>query len=78
VLNTSGLVYSKEKKIFCRANSELDGPAIDASCDYICISCKDKVRLKRLLNLPLQMVYGRKIPDELQQLSFAEKLLIAG
>jgi len=40
--------------------SELDGPAIDSfSCDYICISCKDKVRLKKLPKFALaRWAYG--------------------
>jgi hypothetical protein len=78
VLNTSGLGFTrKESEYAAEPISELDGPAIDASSDYICISCKDKVRLKRLPKFALaDGLWLGKIPDELQQLRFAEKLLI--
>ena len=57
--------------------SELDGPVIDTSCGYICISCKDKVRHKKLPKFALARgLWLGEIPDELQQLSFAENLLI--
>jgi len=78
VLNTTGLGFTrKERKYSAEPISELDGPAIDTSCDYICISCKDKVRLKKLPKFALARgLWLGAIPDELQQLSFAEKLLI--
>jgi len=43
-----GLFYSKERKDSAEAISELDGPAIDTSCHYICISCKDKVSHRKI------------------------------
>jgi len=58
VLNTSGLGFTqKERKNSVEPILELDMPAIDTSCDHICISCKNKVRLRNCLNLPLQEVY---------------------
>jgi len=67
----------KERKYSAEAISELDGPVMDTSCHYICISCKDKVRHKKMPKFPLARgLWLGEIPDELQQLSFAEKLLI--
>jgi hypothetical protein len=78
LLNTAGLCFTrKEWKYFTEPISELDGPAIDSSCHYICISCKDKVRHKKIPKFALARgLWLGNIPDELQQLSFAEKLLI--
>ena len=78
VLNTAGLGFTrKERKDSAEPISELDGPAIDTSCHYICISCKDKVRHGKIPKFALARgLWLGKIPDELQQLSFAEKLLI--
>jgi hypothetical protein len=45
VLNTAGFDFTrKEQKYSAEPISELDGPIIDTSCHYICISCKDKVK----------------------------------
>jgi hypothetical protein len=78
LLNTTGLGFTqKERKYFTEPISELDGPAIDPSCHYICISCKDKVTHKKIPKFALARgLWLGNIPDELQQLSFAEKLLI--
>ena len=49
VLNTSGLSFTqKEQKYSVEPISELDGPVIDTSCHYICISCKNQVRLRKI------------------------------
>jgi len=78
LLNTAGLGFTrKERKDSAEPISELDGPAIDTSCRYICISCKDKVRHRKIPKFALARgLWLGKIPDELQQLSFAERLLI--
>jgi hypothetical protein len=78
VLNTTGLGFTRrERKDPAEPISELDGPTIDTSSDYICISCKDKVRHRKLPKFALARgLWLGEIPDELQQLSFAEKLLI--
>ena len=78
VLNTVGLGFTrKERKYFAEPISELDGPAIDASCHHICISCKNKVAHRQMPKFALARgLWLGQIPDELQQLSFAEKLLI--
>ena len=78
VLNTSGLGFTrKERKYSTEPISELDGPVIDTSCGYICISCKDKLRHRKLPKFALARgLWLGEIPDELQQLSFAEKLLV--
>ena len=78
VLNTAGLGFTrKERKNSAEPISELDGPTIDTSCHYICISCKDRVRHKKMPKFALARgLWLGEIPDELQQLSFAEKLLI--
>ena len=79
VLDTAGLGFTqKEQKYSAEPISELDGPTIDTSCHYICISCKDKVRHKNLPKFALARgLWLGEIPNELQQLSFAEKLLIS-
>ena len=52
-------------------------PQVDTSCDYICISCQDKVRHRKLPKFALARgLWLGEIPDELQRLSFPEKLLI--
>ena len=78
MLNTSGLGFTrKERKIPMEPISELDGPAIDTSCHCICISCKDKVRHKKMPKVALARgLWLGEVPNELQQLSFTEKLLI--
>jgi len=78
VLNTAGLGFTrKERKYSAEPISEIDGPIIDTSCHYICISCKDKVRHKKMPKFALARgLWLGEIPDQLQQLSFAEKLLI--
>ena len=49
VLNTVGLGFTqKERKNSAEPVSELEGPVIDTSCGYICISCKDKLRHRKL------------------------------
>ena len=78
VLNTAGLGFTrKERKNLAEPISELDGPVIDTSCGYICISCKDKVRHRKLPKFALARgLWLGEIPNELQQLSIAKKLLI--
>jgi hypothetical protein len=78
MLNTAGLGFTrKERKYFTEPISELDGPTIDTSCHYICVSCKDRVRHKKIPKFALARgLWLGEIPSELQQLSFAEKLLI--
>ena len=78
VLNTAGTgLTRKERKNSSEPISELDGPTIDTSCHYICISCRDKVRHKKMSKFALARgLWLGEIPEELQQLSFAEKLLI--
>ena len=74
-----GLVLPAKKERIWQSQyvSELDGPVIDTSCGYICISCKDKVRPRKLPKFALARgLWLGEIPDQLQQLSFAEKLLI--
>ena len=56
---------------------ELDGNVIDTSCQYICVDCNKKVRCGKLPKFFLARgLWLGKIPKELQQLNFAEKLLI--
>ena len=78
VLSTAGLGFTrKERKNSTEPISELDGPTIDTSCHYICISCKDKVRHRKKPKFALARgLWLGEIPEELQQLSFAEKLLV--
>jgi hypothetical protein len=78
VLHTSGLGFTrKERKSLVEPISELDGPAIDTSCHSICIPCKDKVKQRKMSKFALARgLWIGEIPDELQQLSFTEKLLI--
>jgi len=49
MLNTAGFGFTrKDRKNPAEPISELDGPTIDTSCHCICISCKDKVRHKKI------------------------------
>jgi hypothetical protein len=79
VLNTVGLGFTwKERKYSAEPISELGGPTVDTSCDYICFSCKDKVKHKKLPKFALARgLWLGEVPNELQQLSFTEKLLIS-
>ena len=67
VLNTAGFGFTrKERKNSTELISELDGPTIDTSCHYICISCKDKVRHKKMPKFALARgLWLGKIPDKL-------------
>ena len=50
---------------------------MDTSCKYICTDCEQKVRFGKMPKFALERgLWLGKIPKELQQLSFAEKLLI--
>ena len=56
---------------------ELDGNVIDTSCQHICIYCEKTVRCRKKPKFALARgLWLGNIPEELQQLSFAEKLLI--
>src|SRR6202453_2196297 len=78
VLNTTGYDFTrKERKHSTEPISELDGPAVDTSCHYICVSCKQTLRRKKMPKFALARgLWLGEVPDELKQLSFAEKLLI--
>ena len=78
VLNTTGYDFTrKERKHSTEPISELDGPAVDTSCHYICVSCKQTLRHKKMPKFALARgLWLGEVPDELKQLSFAEKLLI--
>jgi len=56
---------------------ELGGPIMDQDCRYICKSCKETVIRGRIPKFALARgLWLGKVPNELQDLSFAEKLLI--
>ena len=51
---------------------------MDTSCKYICTDCEQKVRCGKMPKFALARgLWLREISEELQQLSFTEKLLIA-
>ena len=78
VLNAAGQGFTrKERKFSTEPITELDGNVIDTSCHYICVSCKEKVRHGKTPKFALARgLWLGEIPEELQQLSFAEKLLV--
>jgi hypothetical protein len=57
--------------------SENDGPILDHKCQQICHSCKETIMQGTLPKFSLaQGLWLGKVPDELQNLSFVEQLLI--
>ena len=66
-----------ERKIFSDLICELRGLIIDKDCRYICKSCKETVISSRIPKFALACgLWLGKDPNELQDLSFAENLLI--
>jgi hypothetical protein len=58
--------------------SELDGPIVDQDCKYICKSCRDTVKRGKIPKFALACgLWLGRAPHELQDLSFAEQLLIS-
>src|ERR1700720_4528727 len=56
---------------------ELDGNVIDTSCQHICIYCEKTVRCRKKPKFALARgLWLGNIPEKLQQLSFAENMLI--
>jgi hypothetical protein len=78
VLNTTGQGFTKkERKCSTDPITELDGNVIDTSCEHICVYCEKKIRCGKIPKFALARgLWLGEIPEELQQLSFAEKLLI--
>lgn len=67
-----------ERKVPSDKIGELDGPIVDQDCKYICQSCRDTVKRGKIPKFALAC--GRwlgRVPRELQDLSFAEQLLIS-
>ena len=66
-----------ERKVSSDPICELNGPIIDHNCRYICKSCKETVKRRRIPKFALARgLWLGKVPDELQGLSFAEQLLV--
>ena len=78
VLNAPGCGFTrKERKLSTEPITELRGNIVDTSCQYICTHCENKVRCGKMPKFALARgLWLGEIPEELQQLSFAEKLLI--
>jgi len=78
VLNAIGLGFTrKERKLPTEPISELNGHVIDTLCQHICIHCKKKVRRRKVPKFALARgLWLGEIPEQLQQLSFPEKLLV--
>jgi len=79
VLNATGHGFTqKERKFSTDAITELEGNIIDTTCNYICASCKESIKHGKIPKFALARgLWLGQIPEELQQLSFAEKLLIS-
>ena len=79
VLNTAGQgLTRKERKFSTEPITELNGNVIDTSCHYICVACKERIRHGKIPKFALARgLWLGEIPKELQQLSFAEKLLVS-
>ena len=72
-----GSLTLQTNKLSTELIMELDGNVIVTSCQYICVDCKKKVRCGKLPKFALARgLWLGEIPKELQQLSFAKKLLI--
>ena len=73
-----GLGFTQMKrKISSDPICELGGPIIDQDCRYICKSCKKTVMRGRIPKFALACgLWFGKVPNKLQDLSFAENLLI--
>ena len=78
VLKAPGCGFTqKERKLSTEPITELRGNIMDTSCEYICTDCEHKVRCRKMPKFALvRGLWLGEIPEELQQLSFAEKLLI--
>ena len=67
-----------ERKVPLDQISELDGPIVDQNCKYICKSCRDTVKRGKIPKFALACgLWLGRVPHELQDLSFAEQLLIS-
>jgi len=67
----------RERKISTDPISEIDGPVIDSECPYICKSCHQIVSARKIPKFALACgLWLGSIPNELQDLSFAEQLLV--
>ncbi|KAJ7476501.1 hypothetical protein FB451DRAFT_1033290, partial [Mycena latifolia] len=77
VLNVSGATR-KERTSVEAPIEDIEGPVMDDECKHMCVDCE--ARLLRKL-LPLKSLANRiwvgKVPWQLQDLSYAEKMLIA-
>ena len=57
---------------------EYTGPVLDYACSHICDSCRMDVRRGKVPRLALaNNLWLGKVPDELKNLRFVEKILIA-
>jgi len=79
VLNVADHGFTrKERKLSTEPIKELDGHIIDTTCHYICTSCKETIKHRKIPKFSLARgLWLGEVPEELQQLSFAEKLLVS-
>jgi len=71
-------ITRKERTSDSSPIEELNGPVLDSTCEYVCISCENS--LKKGLTPKYALAKGvwlGCVPPQLQNLTFAEKLLIA-
>ena len=78
MLNAAGHGFTrKEQKFPTEPIAELEGNIIDPSCHYICSSCKKSLRHRKIPKFALAKgLWLGEVPEELQHLSSAEKLLV--
>jgi hypothetical protein len=79
ILNVAGRGFTrKERKLSTEPITELDGNIMDTTCSCICISCKETITNGKIPKFALARgLWLGEVPDVLQQLSFAEKLLVS-
>lgn len=57
---------------------DYSGPALDYTCSHICNGCRKDIRKAKVPRLALaNNLWLGKVPDQLKNLTFVEKILIA-
>jgi hypothetical protein len=79
ILSTNGCgITRKERTTNLAPIEELSGPVLDSTCSNICVSCENSLLKKQTPKYALAKgLWLGTIPSQLQNLTFAEQLLIA-
>ena len=71
-------VTRKQRKTNGDSIQEIEGPVLDTTCDHICDTCRYTLNKgKRPLNSLANGLWIGEIPVQLQNLTFAERILVA-